>query len=70
MNTNSAPHDWENPGLLHRNRLPARATSIPYADVETALEGERGASPFFRLLNGRWEFQYSYVAGPSPGGVL
>ena len=58
MPTDPMPNDWENPALLHRNRLPAHATSIPYADKETALRGERGASPFFRLLNGHWQFQY------------
>ncbi len=65
MPTNSTPNDWENPGLLHRNRLPAHATSIPYADAQSALSGERGASPFFRLLNGDWQFHYL----PSPDAV-
>ncbi len=50
--------DWENPALLHRNREPARAASIPFADRETALTGERGASPYFKLLNGTWSFRY------------
>ena len=54
----TAPNDWENPSLLHRNRRPAYAASVPYADVPGALRGERGASPFFRLLNGEWQFQY------------
>ena len=58
-------NDWENPALLHRNRLPSHATSVPYADMETARAGERGASPFFRLLNGDWKFQYV----PSPEAV-
>jgi beta-galactosidase/beta-glucuronidase len=51
--------DWENPALLHRNREPARAASIPFADRETALTGERGASPYFQLLNGTWSFHYA-----------
>jgi len=70
MPTNTAPNDWENPGLLHRNRLLARATSIPYADTETALAGERGASPFFRLLNGRWQFQYFTSPADVPPGFF
>ena len=49
--------DWENPRLLQRNREPARATLIPYADAGTALAGERGASPYFKLLNGYWKFR-------------
>ncbi len=60
-----SPRDWENPLLLSRNREPARATLVPYADLDSALHGEREASPFFRLLNGQWEFCYV----PSPAAV-
>ncbi|HEX7432787.1 MAG TPA: glycoside hydrolase family 2 TIM barrel-domain containing protein [Anaerolineaceae bacterium] len=56
------PHDWENQQVLERGREPAHATLVPYADLETALAGERGASPFFKLLNGHWRFFYV----PSP----
>ena len=55
-------NDWENQQLLERNREPAHATLVPYPDEATALSGERGASPFFRLLNGSWRFCYL----PSP----
>ncbi|HEY3415251.1 MAG TPA: beta galactosidase jelly roll domain-containing protein, partial [Armatimonadota bacterium] len=58
---NSLP-DWEDPQILSRQREPAHVTLAPYADGESALAGERGASPFFKLLNGRWHFQYA----PSP----
>ena len=58
-------HDWENPQVLSRNREAASATSIPYADRETARTGERGSSPSFRLLNGQWRFFYA----PSPAAV-
>ncbi|NLA59074.1 MAG: beta-galactosidase subunit alpha, partial [Firmicutes bacterium] len=54
--------DWENPRVLHRNRLPAHALLLPYPDEASALTGERGNSPWFRLLNGRWQF--CYVASP------
>jgi len=50
--------DWENPRLLHRNRLEPRATLIPFADIESARTGDRGASPYVRLLNGDWCFFY------------
>src|SRR5436305_14126597 len=50
--------DWENPDLLAEHREPAHATLSPFADPETALQGERGSSPFFKLLNGHWQFQY------------
>lgn len=51
-------NDWENPALTHRNRLSARAYKFPYPDEAAALTGERGASPWFRLLNGYWKFHY------------
>jgi beta-galactosidase/beta-glucuronidase len=65
MPTHVSTHDWENPSLLQRNRQPAYATSLPYTDAPSAWRGERGASPFFRLLNGQWQFQYL----PSPANV-
>jgi len=60
--------DWENPRLLSRGREPARATLVPYADVETALRAERGASPCFRLLNGDWDFYYASSPADVPEG--
>jgi beta-galactosidase/beta-glucuronidase len=62
---NPSQHDWENPLLLSRNREPARATLVPFADLDSALRGEREASPNFRLLNGAWDFYYA----PSPAAV-
>ena len=55
--------DWENPQVVHRNRLPARAMLLPYRDEIAALSGERGNSPWFRLLNGNWQFHFA--ANPS-----
>ncbi len=40
------------------NRLPARATLIPYPDAASARLGERGASPWYMGLNGQWDFCY------------
>ncbi len=59
-------NDWENPGLLHRNRLPARAYAFPYPDEATALTGERGLSPWFQLLNGTWKFNYTETPIEAP----
>ena len=52
-------HDWENQNLLHINREPAHASLLPYPDAASALTGERGASPFFQILNGAWNFHYA-----------
>ncbi len=60
--------DWENSRVLQRNREPAHATVVPFADAETALTGERGASAFFKLLNGDWQFYYAASPARVPSG--
>ena len=65
IHENAHPHDWENLQVLGINREPAHATLFPYPDASTALTGERGASPWFKLLNGTWQF----VLVPHPGAV-
>ena len=52
-------NDWENPKVFQRNRVQARASFVPYPDENSALSGERGCSPWFKLLNGRWKFHYA-----------
>ncbi|PTY02611.1 beta-galactosidase [Verrucomicrobia bacterium LW23] len=47
---------WTAPEQIQINRLPARATLYPYPDVQSALERNRDASPWFKLLNGDWDF--------------
>ncbi len=58
--------DWQNMQIIQRGRTPARATLIPYADPETARTGQRGLSPYFRLLNGMWKFHYSEAEALAP----
>lgn len=38
--------------------MSARADSVPFADATSALRGDRGASDYFRLLNGDWRFNW------------
>ena len=48
------------------NREPARAWFVPYADKAMALQNEKSvldgldetASPYYRTLNGEWDFKY------------
>lgn len=61
-------NDWENPEVVHINRLPPRAYAFPYPDEASALIGERGASPWFQLLNGNWKFHYSETPAQAPIG--
>ena len=59
--------DWQNPQVLGINREAPRASGVPFDSEENALCGERGASPFYRLLNGTWEFYYA-ADGEAPEG--
>lgn len=49
--------DWQDPEYLSFQRLPARAYYIPFDNVASAKIGERGASAFYKNLNGLWSFR-------------
>ncbi len=51
--------DIENPGLVHRNRLGARAYFFPYSDCASAKTLERAKSERVKLLSGKWKFYYA-----------
>jgi beta-galactosidase len=65
--TTGAP-DWDNYEVLERNREPAHATLVPYPDEATARQGEREASPFFKSLNGAWQFYWAPNPAAEPDG--
>ncbi len=48
---------WQAPELVAANRLPMRATAYPFATEAQALAGVRETSPWFKSLNGIWQFQ-------------
>jgi beta-galactosidase len=48
---------WETPECTAVNRLPPRATLIPFKDSAAAQTLDRDRSPYFRLLDGRWRFK-------------
>lgn len=58
--------DWENLEILGRNMEPPHTGIIPYGDVETALDNERAASPYFHSLNGNWKFYYAESPSQAP----
>lgn len=64
--TQMLSRDYENPVLCHRNREPARAAFVPFPDGASALAAERGASHWFRLLNGTWKFHYDPTPDLAP----
>ena len=52
-------HDWEDEKMIAQNKEPAHATLYPYAHLEDALSFQADKSPFYKLLNGKWLFQWS-----------
>ncbi len=52
------PNFWETPELTQVNRLPMSATLYPYQTVAQAKTGNPLKSPWFRSLDGAWDFRY------------
>ena len=50
--------EFQDLNCLSLNRLPMRTTIVPYPDAASARRDERGFSPWFQSLNGRWDFTY------------
>ena len=52
--------EWQNPEILHINREKERAYFIPFQSEEAALKltDYKGASSYYKLLNGDWAFRY------------
>lgn len=48
---------WQSPETLSLNRLAARATLYPYPSAESARANQRESSPWWRSLNGSWDFR-------------
>ena len=49
---------WEDPHLLHENRLPPRAYHLPFDTEADALGDWRENASRYELLNGLWDFRY------------
>ncbi len=48
---------WKMPQLTSLNRLPPRATLVPFPTAAEALHNPPTASPWLATLNGVWDFQ-------------
>ncbi|MFC2097271.1 glycoside hydrolase family 2 TIM barrel-domain containing protein [Bacteroidota bacterium] len=55
--------DWENHQIISRNKEDAHCTIMPYSDVKSAIVGKPSSSPYYKLLNGEWSF--NWVRKPS-----
>lgn len=49
-------NEWENPTILHRNKLDGHENFVIYNSKEAALAAKPEASPYFKSLNGAWKF--------------
>ena len=58
--------DWENPEMIGQNKEPAHCTLVPYPDTQTALTASHESSPYFKLLNGDWKFNWVRMPGHRP----
>lgn len=53
-----ALENWENLEVIQINSLEPRATFTPFPSIATTEAEDRAASPFFKLLNGQWKFNW------------
>ena len=60
--------DWENPAVFAINKEDPHVTMMPYANTEQALAGDITASPYYKLLNGDWKFDWVRKPADTPEG--
>ncbi|EGK02309.1 glycoside hydrolase family 2 TIM barrel-domain containing protein [Dysgonomonas gadei] len=60
--------NWENPEVFAVNKENTRATSIPYADEQSAAKDSYAASPYYSLLDGQWKFYWVPKVSEIPNG--
>ncbi len=66
---NSIP-DWENPQVFAVNSEKTRATAIPYANIQDAILDNYESSPYFKLLDGNWNFFWVPKVSEVPAGFF
>ncbi|MBO7284989.1 MAG: beta-galactosidase, partial [Alistipes sp.] len=55
---------WEQPEVFALNKLPHRATLVPYSSTEAAAE--RGVSEYVKDISGEWKFSWSKTPAERP----
>lgn len=58
---------YEDPLVSGINRDASRATAYSFADLSTALEGDREKSGRYLSLNGDWDFSFALKPADAPG---
>ncbi len=62
--------DWENPAVISINKEAPHVSMIPYNDIDNALLGDPTESPFYKLLNGDWKFNWVIKPADKPAGFF
>lgn len=62
--------DWENQNIIQKNKLKSHANIIPFADQENTDYLEVGLSPWYKLLNGEWDFYFTKSPLVEPADFL
>lgn len=57
---------WENPEVFAENKLPSRATLVPYASFDEALA--RSESGYVLDISGEWRFHWTKTPAERPEG--
>jgi len=60
--------EWQQPEIVSLNKERPHNTLVPYPDTASALAIDRQASPYFKLLNGDWKFDWSKTPAEAPQG--
>jgi beta-galactosidase len=63
-------NDWENPQVVAYNRMPARATGLPFPDEASALSRDLQRTPWYMTLDGGWKFYYAPNPKTLPEGFF
>ena len=58
--------DWENPEVFAINKEVTRATALPYANETQALKNHFSSSPYYKSLNGNWQFYWTDKVADAP----
>lgn len=65
-NSTQEVRPWEDPQVSGINRLPAKATSISYANEDIAKKAIIKNSSRYKSLNGHWKFHWTEVPEKAP----
>ena len=62
--------DWEDPQVVGVNKRAPHALVVPHPGRENPAPTDPSASPWYRLLNGRWTFRWSPNPDARPVGFF